>query len=623
MPYSNYKIEFGVAFFNWNSTYANLAIASTSKSNPLDLSLTSTVGITCNFNNSITFTQDFFTYPSLSDNPQFANITFISSSMPSRKTNNFGLTSFKFFFSPCFRTCATCSSPAIDACNTCKDPNSILQNGKCVCTPGFDRDSEHPLFPCVQITNLKIISDGIIQESAMQSVTLLYNNIESSSYYCRETRQIIGGGVQKIFNYTSNLFEIVDAENKNVYVDLIMYAEDLSFYKVKVTMELITDEDLTLAFPFSIFYNDDQEIQDFKTKQIKYLKYIDSTINCFDGQPQKKFYKHYSIVFYVTTNQNLFYLKIQNNFNNFWGVLNLSYDFYNCHNNCIDCSGYTQFDCTSCKGGMTMNPLNYDEKRSTFSCLCDVANGFFQISNKYSPQLVCAQARKTQLRFFYINDLDTENFDPSIWKSNVRQLNIENDIQFCENNKVLGNYNPQKYSFYERKIDFIKNIPNFDFFQIDFSFNIYLFKKVTSYIIKVYLDNNFIWGNTNAPGTIEETVICNEKVIFYKKFQNFTYYNNDYFKDTMNRNNPTMRIQVIPDSECSFNSDCGWGINNIKIKVNKVNISGNNTCLYRPYINCPCAPLSSQCTCYPGYYSFKSSFGDYNCLRKLFLLLFN
>lgn len=620
VPYSNYKIEFGVTFINWNSTYANLAIATTSKSNPLDLTISSTDVITCNYNNSILYIQDYFSYPSLSDNPQFANITFVASSMPSRKTNNFGLTSFKFSFSPCYKTCSTCSSPAIDACNTCLDPNAILQNGKCVCNVGFERDSQHSLFPCVPITNLKIVSDGNLLADAMQSVTVLYNNIESSSYYCRESRQILGGGVQKVFNFTSNLFEIQDAEDKNVYLALVMYAQDFSFYKVKITLELITDEDLTLTFPFSIFHNDDQEIKEFKTKQIKYLKYSDAgstiAINCYDGQPKNKYYKHYSLMFYVTPNQKLFYLKIQNNFNKFWGILNLSYDFYNCHKNCGDCLGYTQFDCTSCNAGMTMNWLNYNEKRETFSCICDEANGFVKMSNEYSPQLVCAQAKKTQLSFFYINDLDAENFDPTIWKSNFRQLNNENDIQTCEYTKVLGNYFPQKYSFYERKIDFIKNISNFDFFQIDFSFNVYFFKKITSFIVKVYLDNNYIWGNTNAPGTIEETTMCNEKATFYRKFLNFTYFNNDYFKDTMNKNNPTMRIQVIPDSECSFNSDCGWGINNLKIKVNKVNINGNSTCPYRPFINCPCAPLSSQCTCYPGYYSLKASWGDFSCLRK-------
>lgn len=623
VPYSNYKISFSMAFINWNSTYAGLAVATSSKSNPLDLSISdSSIQNNCNFNSSILYLVNLFDYSSLSDNPQSANITFIATAMPSRKNNNFALTNFKFYFSPCHKTCATCSSPAIDACNSCLDPNAVLQNGKCACRAGFNRDSQHPLYPCVAISNILLVSNGIQNNNVTQTFTILQNNIEFSSYYCQNSRKILGGGTKKKFNYTTNQYEILDQADPNVYLDFIINAEDLNFYKVKVNLELITDEDLSLSFPFKIIFNDEYEITEFETKQIKYLKFVDSSnavqFNCLDNQPSKKIYKHYNVVFYIQNNQKIFYLKIQNNFNNFWGVHNLNYNFYNCHNNCAECIGYTQFDCTNCKIGMRMNQLNLKNSLNSFSCICDEQNGFIKVSDVYSPVLQCLQGKKKAINYFYINDLDSENFDASLWKSNFRQLNNQNDIQICEYTKVLGNYNLQKYGFYERKVDFIKKLPNFDYFQIDFSFNIYFFKNIANFIVKVFLDNNFIWGNTNTAASIEETIICNEKATFYRKFLNFTYYNNDYFKNSINKKNPTLRIQAISDSDCSFNTDCGWGINNLTIKINKINIAGNSTCNYRPFISCPCAPLSSQCTCFPGYYSLKASWGDYNCLRKIF-----
>ena len=607
VPYSNYKIDFGVGFINWNQDLATLSVATTSKSNPLELSITSIDTQTCNFNNSILFIQDFFSYPSLSDNPLYANITFVVNSLPSRKYNNFGLTNFNFYFSPCFKTCLTCSSPALDSCNTCVDANAILQNGKCVCNLGFERDPYHPLYPCVPIANVKIIDDGILKINPVLSTTIFYNNIQYTSRFCQDTRSIIGGGVKK--NETT-------VDNTDISIDLITYNMEKSFFKIKISLELITDEDISLAFPFELFYNDNLKISDFKTKQIKYLKYADAAItfpvNCFDGQDKTDFYKHYNLVFYLNTNEKLFHLKLKNNFNKFWGILNLSYDFYNCHKNCVDCKGYSNLDCLSCNSGMVLNNLNLQDFKS--SCVCDEENGFVKTSIDYNP-LTCAKSKSSPITFYYINDLDSEFFQPEIWKNNLRVMN-KKDIYMCEYTKVMGNYNPQKNNYFMRQIDLIRNIPNFDYFTLDISFNIYFFKRISNFIVKVYLDDNYVWGSQNLATSVDETQMCNEDTTFYKKGFNVTYYNNDYFKDTLNAKNPELKIQVVPDSECAFNTDCGWGLNNLKIKINKINPNLNNTCNYRPYINCPCAILSMQCACYTGYYSQKASWGDYSCIGK-------
>lgn len=544
--------------------------------------------------------------------------------MPSRKENNFALSYFKFYFSPCFKTCLTCSSPAIDACNTCVDPNAILQNGKCVCNTGYEREPYHPLYPCVPVTNMKIVVSGSVINTAMQQSTIFYNNIENSSRYCKNYRAIVGGGV-KLY-YTTNMNPLTDT-NTDVYINLITYNLDISYYKVRVTVDLITEEDFTLGFPFEIFSSDETKVKIYNQKQIKYLKFSDagSTIpfNCYEGQTAEYYYKHYSLIFYIDTNDKLFYLKIQNDFNKFWGILTLTYDFYNCHKNCADCFGYSRFDCISCKSGMVLNKENFNPQKQTSSCICDEDNGFVKTSVDYSPELTCTRGRASPVSFFFINDLDAERFNPFIWKTNSRVLNSNDDIQYCEYNRILGNYNPQKFGYYERKIDLIKNLPNFDFFQLDFSFNVYFFKKIANYIVKVYLDNNYIYGSQNLATAVDETIVCSESATFYRKLVNFTYFNSDYFQASMNKNSPTLRIQVIPDSECYFNSDCGWGLNNLKIQVNRVDPRTNSTCAYRPYVSCPCAPLSSACTCFPGYYNFKASWGDHSCLRKESIILYN
>jgi hypothetical protein len=131
------------------------------------------------------------------------------------------------------------------------------------------------------------------------------------------------------------------------------------------------------------------------------------------------------------------------------------------------------------------------------------------------------------------------------------------------------------------------------------------------------MDGQYIWGqlfNANQPIASDEKLLCDTgNTVFYRKTLSFSYYNNEYYSFLINKNNPSIRIQLYADSECLFNSGCGWGINNFNIKVNKATPGTNSTCLYKPFSSCPCADANVNCACYPGYFAFKQAFGDYIC----------
>ena len=140
---------------------------------------------------------------------------------------------------------------------------------------------------------------------------------------------------------------------------------------------------------------------------------------------------------------------------------------------------------------------------------------------------------------------------------------------------------------------------------------------VGNFAVKVFLDDNYIWGNTNLQSTMGEEIKCESDMSFFQKKLNFVYFNNDYFINSMkNGNNPELKIQVFPESECLFDSKCGWGLNNLEIKVNRVDLDNYKKCEFRPFIDCPCESSANKCNCFPGYYSFKSKWEDFSCLSK-------
>jgi hypothetical protein len=609
VPITNYKIDFGIYLTNWNSTYAKLSIATASKSNPLELSFQSNELLTCKFKDFIYYTDNSFIYSSLTDEPQSANITFIASPMPSRKENNFGLSYFKFYFSPCHKTCLTCSTPEFNACNTCRDSNSILENGKCICKENYIRDFDDPLNPCIPIDILSIINNGIINQNNTESSTILFNRIQSASYYCQNERSLIGGFIDL------NSLE----ENDDTYINILNYNIESIFYKVKISLELITENEESLSFPFKIYTNNSTLVNNYDTKKIKYLVMDDesSLSNCFTGIKEPNLYKIYKLSFFVYTNSQNFYLNIKNNFNLFWGIHSLDYKFLRCHENCLKCTGPKSDDCTKCKYGMELKSFNNNEKLKKGSCTCDGNNGFVKVSNFNSTSLNCVQKKINFINTFYINDLDDENFEPEYWKNEKNILTNKNIIT-CENKKILGNYNLDKYNYLETTIDLNQKIPNFIYNNFEASFVITFINTISNFAIKVFLDNDYIWGNLNLKTTIGEEIKCNSDTSFYQKEIKFTYYNNDYFTNSMkNRINPKLRIQVFPESECLFNSKCGWGLNNFEIKVNRNDIDKFKICNFRPFIDCPCDSTANKCNCFPGYYSFKSISDDFICLSNI------
>lgn len=145
----NYEIEITVVFANWDNSIL-LQIMPMSVSTPLDLPMSSTNIQYCANDKAVAYTTEYYKYSSLSDKATLANITLVMPANPSRIYNNFGVSAFKFSVSVCFKTCATCTSPGFDACQTCVDPNASLNNGQCSCNSGFARDSFDISYPCVR-----------------------------------------------------------------------------------------------------------------------------------------------------------------------------------------------------------------------------------------------------------------------------------------------------------------------------------------------------------------------------------------------------------------------------------------------------------------------------------------
>lgn len=209
---------------------------------------------------------------------------------------------------------------------------------------------------------------------------------------------------------------------------------------------------------------------------------------------------------------------------------------------------------------------------------------------------------------FFINDLNNEQFDYNLWSSYSGSM-TNNDIKYCEGIKILGKYNAQTLGYLERVINVTNNLANFEYFKLDFSFSLYFFKKIANYAIKVFLDDNYIYGQSIAADlstlSINQVILCDYETTFYQNTINVTYYKNNYFKNGLNNESPKIRIQVFPSSECNSDSDCGWGINNFVTNVTRYMPKSGMTCNYIPYTTTPCAFKNSSLVCLPGYFANK------------------
>lgn len=171
-------------------------------------------------------------------------------------------------------------------------------------------------------------------------------------------------------------------------IDVIISEVGLPFYMKKVRVELITEDDFTLNFPFSIRYNT-MDVISYVTKQIKYTKFTDNkglqVNNCYDNQAPNQYYKQHLLEFFIQDINLLTDLSFTNTINKFWGLLSLTTQYFGCHSNCNSCTGYGYNKCLTCKPGSILNPINYNSVNMTSSCICDTSNSYFLNSSSYDP----------------------------------------------------------------------------------------------------------------------------------------------------------------------------------------------------------------------------------------------
>jgi hypothetical protein len=604
---SLFKISLTVSYLNWDDGKYFLRILPTTKNNFIDLNINGPEKFDCEDTENTWYYKQVYSYSGLYDNPKYANISIVMPPTPSRKNNNFGLIDFTFLVSTCHKSCKTCSSPSYDGCLTCSDPNATLQSGQCLCNSGFERDQFDPYYPCVPVINKNIISNGNVNVDQLGHGSIYGNNMRMSSKYCQGQRRIIGG--------------YVNTDKKEHFMEILTADIGINFYMKKITIELITEDDNKMYYPFTIKYNKNVvPYQTFTIRKIKYLKFSDDLgllgSNCFSEVK----YKSYLISFYTYDKTLLTDITILNNFNKFWGILNLSVSYYKCHTNCNSCVGYGTDLCTSCKPGTILNMATFNYHNKTSICTCDSDSGYYQTSETIDP-LVCTHRNAPDFNKIYLTELYNIDFKPELWKSYYKQMsNLE--VQTCDNKKILGQYDAQGQLYLEKSFNLTQNMENFEYSKLYFDFEFYMYKTITSYTVKVFFDDQYIWGQLYNLGnviipTADEIMICDTgKTKFYRKNIKFEYNQNKYFKSLINPN-PVIKIEVYPDSDCLYDSDCGWGISDFKVKVERKMPDIDNNCNFRPFSTEPCKNSTNSRACYPGYYESKLSYGEFSCQCKI------
>ncbi len=119
---------------NWNKTFT-INLIPFSGSSPIQVSPSSNITHSCD--DYVVYNFDYFSYDSLVDLPSLINVTIQGPSPPNKINNTFGLGSFVLSLSPCYKTCASCSSPSFDSCLACVDENAEPVNGQCICKKDY------------------------------------------------------------------------------------------------------------------------------------------------------------------------------------------------------------------------------------------------------------------------------------------------------------------------------------------------------------------------------------------------------------------------------------------------------------------------------------------------------
>ena len=156
LAYSKYQMSFKLNFLALDNGIRPINIVNVN-SGRYSLSLSSQGNATA-CNDGVVNYQSNQSITDLYDNPMFINITFYIPKYATNTNNNFALSNFNLDISPCFKQCSSCITPQYDGCLTCKDENSVITNGQCLCKEGYILDIFDKNFACASKNNFLIFS---------------------------------------------------------------------------------------------------------------------------------------------------------------------------------------------------------------------------------------------------------------------------------------------------------------------------------------------------------------------------------------------------------------------------------------------------------------------------------
>jgi hypothetical protein len=638
--FSTYKVDLTAHYLEWSSD-ERLKIIPYTKSDSITMNFGDETTL-CDEGSAITYRTESYTYAGLFDTKEYANITLKLGQTESRLSNNFAISKFTFSISPCHISCDTCSNPSALGCLTCRDKFSELNYGRCSCKAGYIRDEIITNdFVCVKSSTSTVISLGEEQRDSSLSgyadFAIINHNIPKYTRICENTRGLIGGAKSYPGIYS--------------HITIVVQEKGKKYYMKKFSMEVITEEDNLLLYQFILEYNG-QLFRPSKifVKQVYFEDDIATSTNnkCYSPKFESKFVvteqikstnstsnstinnttsgnstktstnstiitetkntttqvevvnksnlKLYRLEHLIVDISSATNIRISNAVNNFWGIYSFSLDYYECHINCNKCYGSGRNDCLQCSAGMITNQLFYNSvfKQNTYSCECDMKNGYFKISKDYNP-LECSNRIESH---YYFDDLNEDILSNKDWRGFDSLISAENIISCPSLTALIIGY-VGKQDYLERSMFFSRN---FEYNSFEFSFTLFQFKINTSgNFLKVMLDGYYVYGL--KVDYLPTTIICQTNDNMYSIDIKFTVFVSSAYEN-MNVYNPTMIIEYLPNSECSLNSMCGWGINRFLVKANVKNdfLTNNQETLIKLDSNCVEDSKEGCKECFPTYF---------------------
>ena len=391
----------------------------------------------------------------------------------------------------------------------------------------------------------------------------------------------------------------------------LLFSDDFNFYNFymkKVRVELITNDDGTMLFPFLFYFNNQTIIP--TVQKIR-------SVDCGS-------FKQYYFEFYLKDINHKTTIKIINTISTFWGVINFDIFYFKCANNCEVCSSLKQ--CTYCplNGKLFKTNLKIDD--NVTSCVCNEFG--YSVSNSYT-NLVCVDKFSTSKFLFYlgsnnytniyINDLNSYEVNPLSWRK--KGVYFSNDSIFYCNNNVILMQKINRFTNFEKNI-FIPG--QFFSLTISFDFNYFNMKKLSQIYLKLLI-NDLFYDYTKINYPTFDNIICEDGRSAYTKRLNFTFINK--YKDYLLFNyNLNITILAHSDLDCVKDEpNCYFGISNFKTNISLILDKNNklaNECDQNNYKNnsipsLSCSPSINSLLCLPGFFNITIN----KCISKQLIKL--